>query len=72
MTGNDDYQGLSERQRKTIPFLVVAPTVEDGCKRAGISRNAYYAWLLDPAFKAALKKAQNDATEEAMSSLKGP
>jgi hypothetical protein len=71
MTKSDDSQGLSERQLKAIPFLVTSPTIEAGCKKANISRETYYLWLSNPAFKAELKKARSTAASEALDVIKG-
>ena len=62
---------LSERQKKAIPFLVNAPTVEGGCKGAKISRETYYHWLSDPLFRDELKRARDQVIEEAMNVIKG-
>jgi len=61
---------LSERQRKAIPFLVNAPTVEGGCKGAQISRETYYQWLSDPLFKDELKRHRDQVIEEALNVIK--
>ncbi len=73
MTKSDTSQGgeLSERQKKAIPFFVNAPTVEGGCKGAKISRETYYQWLSDPAFKEELKRHRDRVVEEALDSMKG-
>ena len=33
--------GLTERQFKAIPFIISAPTYEEGCKAAQVSKNAF-------------------------------
>jgi hypothetical protein len=72
MTNSDISRGgkLSERQKKAIPFLVNAPTVEKGCKGAKISRETYYQWLSDPLFKDELKRARDQVIEEALNIIK--
>lgn len=71
MTKSDDFQELSERQIKAIPFLVASPTIESGCRKAKISRETYYTWIADPTFKTELKKARDHVIDEAMSTIKG-
>jgi len=71
MTESDTLQGeISTRQRKAIPFLVNSPTVEEGCKRAKISREAYYQWLSDPLFKDELKRQRDQVIDEALNVMK--
>ncbi len=72
MTKSDTLQGekLSERQKKAIPFLVNSPTVEDGCRKARISRDTYYHWLSDPLFKDELKRHRDQVIEEALNVMK--
>ncbi len=71
MTKTDTSQGgLSDRQRKAIPFLVNSPTVDEGCKSAQISRETYYQWLSDPLFKDELKRARDQVIEEALNIMK--
>jgi len=52
MDGNEE---LSERQLRVIPFLLGAPSVEEGCKRARVSKAAVYEWLKEETFRHAAK-----------------
>jgi hypothetical protein len=42
--------GLSQEQLRAIPYLLRAPSFEQGCRRARISRKAVSLWLRDEAF----------------------
>ncbi|MEW5949343.1 MAG: hypothetical protein AB1711_08010 [Thermodesulfobacteriota bacterium] len=72
MTGKDqkEAKGLTERQIKAIPHLVVSSSYEEGRKAARISKNTLYTWLRDPTFKDELKKQRNTVVDEAFESLK--
>ncbi|MFC1868368.1 hypothetical protein ACFL0H_09570 [Thermodesulfobacteriota bacterium] len=62
---------LTERQLKSIPHLVAAPTFEEGRKNARVSRNALYEWLKNPVYKKELKRARDLVVSEALEILKG-
>lgn len=60
---------LSRRQRRAIPHLVLAPTIEAGCRSAKISRTTLMVWKRLPAFMRALRAAEDAASREALSNL---
>lgn len=60
---------LSRRQRRAIPHLVLASTIEAGCKSAKISRTTLMVWKRHPAFMAALRAAEEAASREALANL---
>ena len=66
----DDNEKLSPRQIRVIPYLLVAPSIEEGCKRARISKAAVYEWLKDEAFRQELKRQRDEIIERALDSLK--
>lgn len=68
---NKQEGGLTERQLKAIPHLVVSTSYEKGCRKAGIARNTLYEWLKDPAFKAELNLQRDQVIEGALDILKG-
>ena len=53
-----------------IPFLLGAPSVEEGCKRARVSKAAVYGWLRDETFRHELKRHRDAVIERALDSLK--
>ena len=67
MDGNGD---LSGRQLRVIPYLLGAPTIEEGCKRARMSKGAVYEWLKNEPFRQELKRQRGAVTERALDSLK--
>lgn len=60
---------LSRRQRRAIPHLVAASTVEAGLKLAGISKGTLTNWRRHPSFLDALNAAEAIATREALSNM---
>ena len=42
---------LTERQQKTIPFIVSGPAYIPGLTEARVSREIFYAWIKIPQFK---------------------
>jgi hypothetical protein len=67
MDGNEE---LSARQLRAIPYLLGAPSVEEGCKRARVSKAAVYEWLKDETFRHELKRQRDSVIERALDSLK--
>jgi ACT domain-containing protein len=63
--------GLTNRQLLTISHILDSSSVEEGCKKARISRATYYKWLRDENFKAALKRQRDDMVRYALDRLKG-
>ncbi|HXK30436.1 MAG TPA: IS630 transposase-related protein [Candidatus Binatia bacterium] len=67
MDGNEE---LSARQLRVIPYLLGAPSVEEGCKRVRVSKAAVYAWLKEETFRQELKRQRDAVIERALESLK--
>lgn len=60
---------LTNRQLLAIPYLLNS-SVEEGCKKARVSRTTFYAWLKDDDFKAELKRQRNEIIQNALDRLK--
>lgn len=54
---------------KALPFLVAAPSEGEGCRQAQISRQTYYDWLKEPAFKDELRRLRKAVVENALQIL---
>jgi AcrR family transcriptional regulator len=67
MDGNGE---LSGRQLRVIPYLLGAPSIEEGCKRARVSKGSVYQWLKDEAFKSELRRQREQLTAIALDTLK--
>jgi Transposase len=66
----DDHKELTPNQRRVIPYLLAAPSTEEGCKRARISKATVYQWLKDQNFRQELKRHRDGIIEHALDSLK--
>jgi len=53
-----------------IPYLLDAPSIEEGCKRARVSKVTVYAWLKEEIFPQELKRQRDELIERALDSLK--
>lgn len=65
----DSTEILSTQQRRAIEALLTRATVSAAAEAAGVGRNTIYRWRKQPAFIAALRAAERDATAELSRSL---
>ena len=63
-------QGLTDQQRRVIPFLLASPSVEEACRRARINKTTVYEWLKDEVFREELRQQRDAVIERALDSLK--
>lgn len=61
---------LTRRQRAVLPYLITAPSLEEGCQKARVSKTTVYAWLKEPGFQAELKRLRQAMVDEAFDRLK--
>ena len=66
----NDSKALTARQTRVIPYLLGAPSIEEGCKRAGVSKVTVYDWLKQENFRQELKRQRDELIERALDSLK--
>jgi len=66
----DGRKELTDRQLSAISHLIAAPSIEQGCKRARVSKAAVYEWLKNESFKAELKRQRDELIRGALDSLK--
>ena len=55
---------------RVIPYLLDAPSIEEGCKRARVSKVTVYEWLKQENFRQDLKRQRDELIERALNSLK--
>lgn len=71
MTEPDENQNqLTPRQIKALPCFAANASIEASCKEADISRETYYQWLKNPAFKSELDRLRNEIVNDAVNQLK--
>ena len=66
----DGNEALTGRQLRVIPYLIGATSVEEGCKRARVSKATVYGWLKDHAFRRERKHQRDAVIEHALDCLK--
>lgn len=54
---------LTSAQRKIIPHLLAARTIEDAAQAGGVSERTLYRWLNEPLFRAEVARAETDAID---------
>ncbi len=63
---------LSGKLERTILAVLDNRSIEEACRKAGISRTLYYRWLRDdPCFAGALRSRRDAAGAEALERLHG-
>ena len=70
MTKDDKNSDLSARQIKALPVFASTSNYDEACKQVGISRNCFYEWLKQPAFKAELNRMRDEMVSDAVAQLK--
>ena len=70
MDGNRKSESLNAKQLRVIPYLLAAPSIEEGCKRAKVSKATVYAWLKEEAFREELRRQREEVVREALETLK--
>ena len=55
---------------RVIPYLLDAPSIEEGCRRAKVSKVTVYEWLKQENFRQDLKRQRDELIERALNSLK--
>jgi len=61
---------LSGKQERTILAVLDSRSIEEACRKAGVSRTLYYEWLKDdPCFAEALRSRRDAAGAEALECL---
>lgn len=63
MSDNGTPQDVTYKQRRAIVALLATRTIEEAAQAARISRRTLQRWLQLPIFRAAVRKAQIDASQ---------
>src|SRR5262249_48426253 len=66
----NESKTLTTRQVQVIPYLLGAPSFEEGCKRARVSKVTVYGWLKEEFFRQELKRQRDELIDRALDSLK--
>ena len=66
-----ENSNLTPKQRKAIPALLTADTIQKAADITGVSERTLHRWLKEGSFTAELHQAQDRAIDEAVSRLSG-
>jgi hypothetical protein len=66
----NDPKALTTKQARVIPYLLAAPSIEEGCRRAKVSKVTVYGWLKQENFRQELKCQRDELVRGALDSLK--
>ena len=61
---------LTPRQRRAIPLILAARSIEIGCRSAGITRQTFYNWHRDETFREEYQRQQNQLFDLAFDTMK--
>jgi len=68
-TKPNSFAGLSSRQARSIPLVLGAKSIAEGCKAAQISTVTWYAWLQDDGFREMYRDVKRQAFESSLARL---
>ena len=63
-------EALTTKQIRIIPYLLEAPSIEQGCKRAKVSKVTVYGWLKEEPFREELRRQREEVVRGALETLK--
>jgi hypothetical protein len=66
----NDLKTLTAKQARIIPYLLGSPSIEEGCRRAKVSKVTVYEWLKQETFRQELKCQRDELIRGALDSLK--
>ena len=61
---------LTTRQKYSIPLILAARSIEEGCRMAGIAKRTWYNWMHDEGFREAVTSEREALSSEALDRLK--
>jgi hypothetical protein len=68
---NENYQELTERQKRAIPFFVAPKSIVEACQLAGITTETFYTWSeRTPAFRAELSRLRTLAMQDGLEQIR--
>ncbi len=67
---DNNRQNPTDRRFRVIPVILAAKNISEGVKAAKISRDTFYEYLKDPAFKAEFVKQRREIVDLALHELK--
>ena len=68
---DDEPAALTHRQITALPFIISAPTLAEGARRAGLVRTSIYRWMGDDQFRTRFERLRDEALSLAQAEMKG-
>ena len=62
---------LTHKQITALPFIISAPSLAEGARRAGLARSTIYRWMEDDHFRARFERLRDEALSLAQAEMKG-
>lgn len=61
---------LTARQKRVLPLVLAARSIEQGCRMAGIAKQTWYNWMRDEEFENEVYRRREVVISEALDRLK--
>ena len=71
LPADDEPVALTHRQITALPFIISAPTLAEGARRAGLARTTIYRWMEDDHFRDQFERLRDEALSLSQAELKG-
>lgn len=64
-----DSNGLTRKQKESLPYFIGCKSVTDACRKAKVSKSTFFRWVKAKSFRDSLESARGKLIEEAMERL---
>ena len=71
LPADDHPVALTHKQITARPFIISAPSLAEGARRAGLARSTIYRWMEDDHFRARFERLRDEALSLAQAEMKG-
>ena len=71
LPADDEPVALTHKQITALPFIISAPTLAEGARRAGLARSTIHRWMGDDHFRARFERLRDEALSLAQAEMKG-
>ena len=71
LPADDRPVSLTHKQITALPFIISAPSLAEGARRAGLARSTIYRWMEDDHFRARFERLRDEALSLAQAEMKG-
>ena len=71
LPADDEPVALTHKQITALLFIISAPTLAEGARRAGLARSTTHRWIGDDDFRAQFERLRDEALSLAQAEMKG-